>query len=296
MWWKKLIKAILYPHTAVIVALIPVSIAFLVYAMALLESDSVLSIVAYVISAYTLLAFCMKIPSMVFFFKTFRNKNKLVKRLSEDIHFRMNLSLNCSLIINIVYALFQLWLGVVNKTFWFYSLAAYYAVLAVMRTFLLNHTSRYKPGDNVKSEWMRYRICGAIFLVMNLALSLIIFFMVYWNRTFNHSEIVTIAMAAYTFTAMVTAIVNSVKYRKFNSPVYSASKAINLAAACVSMLTLESTMLTTFNDGGITPAANRIMLAVSGAVVSVLIICMSVYMIIRSKKCMKKLNEIKYNV
>ena len=68
------------------------------------------------------------------------------------------------------------------------------------------------------------------------------------NRTFHHHEITTIALAAYTFTSLTFAIINTVKYRKYHSPVYSASKAISLASACVSLLTLESTMLTTFGN------------------------------------------------
>ena len=123
---------------------------------------------------------------------------------------------------------------------------------------------------------------------MNLALALIVFFMVYWNRTFDHHMITAIAMAAYTFTALTTAIINVVKYRKYESPVYSASKAINLAAACVSMLTLESTMLTTFGDGEINV---RLMLGLTGAAVSAFIVMMAVYMIIRANKQLEKMKE-----
>ena len=140
-------------------------------------------------------------------------------------------------------------------------------------------------------ELRKYRVCGVIFLVMNLALALMIFFMVYWNRTFNHHEVTTIAFAAYTFTSFTLAIVNIVKYRKHNSPVYSASKNINLAAACVSMLTLESTMLTTFGDGTMTMATRKIFLGVSGGVISAFIIMMAIYMIVQSTKKIKLLGQ-----
>ena len=142
-------------------------------------------------------------------------------------------------------------------------------------------------------ELRKYRACRVVFLHMNLALALIIFFMVYWNRTFHHHEITTIAMAAYTFTAFVVAIVNMVKYRKYNSPVYSASKAISLAAACVSMLTLEATMLTTFGDDTMDLATRRIMLGVTGGVVSVFIIAMAIYMILQGTKRIMLLNTTK---
>jgi len=126
---------------------------------------------------------------------------------------------------------------------------------------------------------------------MNLALALIIFFMVYWNRTFEHHMITAIAMAAYTFTAFTVAIVNVVKYRKYNSPVFSASKAISLAAALVSMLTLESTMLTTFSDSSMTPAMQKWMLGATGGAISLAIVWIAIYMIVIGTKKLKTIQQ-----
>lgn len=201
----------------------------------------------------------------------------------------MNVSLYGTLIWNTAYALLQLGMGFWHHSFWFYSLAGYYISLAVMRFFLLLYTSRHKAGENMLKELKKYRTCGVVFLVMNLALSLMIFFMVYWNRTFNHHEITTIAMATYTFTAMTFAIINTVRYKKYNSPVYSAAKAISLASACVLMLTLESTMLTTFGDGTMSLSERKIFLGISGGVISAFVIAMAVYMIVKSTKKIKLL-------
>ena len=140
-------------------------------------------------------------------------------------------------------------------------------------------------------ELIRYRTCGWIFLIMNMTLTVIIFFMVYWNRTFEHHEITAITLAAYTFVTFTMAIINLVKYRKYNSPILSAQKAINLAAACVSMLTLESTMLTTFGDGTMDLTAKRIMLGATGTVISIVIIIMAIYMIVQSNKKLKLLKK-----
>ena len=200
------------------------------------------------------------------------------------------MSLYGTLLCNTAYALLQLGMGFRHHTFWFYSLAGYYTSLAVMRFFLVRHTRRHKPGEKMLEELIRYRACGIVFLVMNLTLALMIFFMVYWNRTFHHHEITTIALASYTFTSLTLAIINSVKYRKYNSPVYSASKAISLASACVSMLTLESTMLTTFGNGTMSLTGRRILLGISGSVISVFIIAMAVYMIVQANKKIKLLN------
>lgn len=159
-----------------------------------------------------------------------------------------------------------------------------------MRFFLVRHTRKYAPGERMQAELIKYRTCGWVFLVMNLALSLIIFFMVYWNRTFQHHMITAITMAAYTFTAFTMAIVNVVKYKKYNSPVFSTSKAISFAAACVSMLTLTSTMLTTFNDGTMDALTRKMMLGSVGAAVSGTVVTMAIYMIVQGTKKLKKYN------
>ncbi len=286
---KKLAAALLFPHIAIMIMLLPIATVLLVYSMVFLGTDSWIAIVSYVLAFYTLAVWCLRIPYLIRFFKTFRKENKYVQIWQADTRLRMNVSLYGTLIWNTAYAVFQLGLGFWHRTFWFYSLAGYYIALAAMRFFLVRHTSRHNPGERMRAELAKYRACGIIFLMMNLTLALIIFFMVYWNRTFIHHEITTIALAAYTFTSLTVSIINVFKYRKYNSPVYTASKAISLAAACVSMLTLESTMLTTFGNGTMDLATRRIMLGASGAVISAFIITMAVYMIVQGTKRIKLL-------
>ena len=292
MNWKKLGKSILFPHIAIMLVLLPVAIVFLVYSMIFIGTESIVAYISYVLAFYTLTVWCCKIPKLIRFFKVFKDKNKYARLWQDDARLRVNVSLYGSLLLNTAYAVFQLGLGFYHASFWYYSMAAYYISLVIMRFFLVRHTSRHQPGEKMQEELIKYRNCGIVFLVMNLALSVMIFFMVYWNRTFRHHEITTIAMAAYTFTAFTLAIINVVKYSKYNSPVFSASKAISLAAACVSMLTLESTMLTTFNDGTMDILSRKIMLGASGGVVSVFIVAMAIYMIVQSSKKIKLLKNV----
>jgi len=289
MDWKKIGKALLFPHIAIMILLVPIATVLLVGSMVFIGTESVIAYISYVLAAYTLTVWCFKIPYLIKFFKTFKNENKYARRWQDDTRLRVNVSLYGSLAWNALYGIFQLWLGFYHHTFWFYSLGAYYICLGVMRFFLARHTTKYAPGERMQTELKKYRACGIVFLVMNLALALIIFFMVYWNRTFEHHMITAIAMAAYTFTALTTAIINVIKYRKYNSPVFSASKAISLAAALVSMLTLESTMLTTFGDGTMTVVAQKWMLGATGGAISVLIVATAIYMIVVGTKKLKQL-------
>ena len=289
MNWKKIGKALLFPHIAIMIVLVPVSAVLLVGSMVFVGTETPIAYISYVLSAYTLTVWCMKIPNIIRFFKTFKNENKYARKWQDDTRLRVNVSLYGSFAWNALYGIFQLWLGFYHNTFWFYSLGAYYICLAVVRFYLVRHTGKYAPGENMISELKRYRACGWVFLVMNLALSLIVFFMVYWNRSFEHHMITAIAMAAYTFTAFTLAIINVIKYQKYNSPVFSASKAISLVAALVSMLTLESTMLTTFGDGTMTALQRKWMLGATGGVISAVIIATAIYMIVVGSKKLKTL-------
>jgi hypothetical protein len=287
MDWKKLGKALLFPHVAVMIVLLPVAAVLLVVSMALIGTESVIAYISYVLAAYTLTVWCCKIPYLIRFFKTVKNENRYARMWLEDTRLRVNISLFGSLAWNTLYGLFQMWLGIVHRTFWFGSLGVYYICLAVMRYFLVSHTRRYAPGERMRSELIKYRACGWIFLVMNLALSLIVFFMLYWDRTFAHHMITAIAMAAYTFTTFTTAIVSMVRYKRYNSPVFSAAKAISFAAACVSMLTLTSTMLTTFGDGTMEPLARKMILGSVGVAVILVVVGMAVGMIARGTRRLK---------
>ena len=291
MDWKKLGKALLFPHIAIMILLVPIATVLLVGSMLFIGTEAPIAYISYVLAAYTLTVWCFKIPRIIKYFKTFKDENKYARRWQDDVRLRVNVSLYGSLAWNALYGLFQLWLGFYHHTFWFYSLGAYYICLGVMRFFLARHTTRYAPGERMRDELIKYRACGIVFLPMNLALALIVFFMVYWNRTFEHHMITAIALAAYTFTSMAVAIINFVKYRKYNSPVFSAAKAISLAAALVSMLTLESTMLTTFSDGTMTAVEQKWMLGATGGAISVLIIATAVYMIVVGTKKLKLLES-----
>lgn len=287
MHWKKIGNILLFPPVAVLILLIPITAALLIFSLVFLGTEAIVTYLAYLVSAYTLMVWCFRIPKLIHFFEVFRNDNKYVLRWRNDANLRITVSLCSGLIWNATYGVLQLGLGIYHATFWFYSLAGYYMLLAGMRFFLLRHIRKYRPGEQMQKELIRYRNCGIAFLVMNPTLSLMIFFMVYWNRTFHHHEITTIALAAYTFGSFTIAIINVIRYRKYNSPVYSASKAISLAAACVSMITLESTMLTTFNNGTITLLGRKILLGISGGFISIFIIGMAVVMIVQSNKKLK---------
>ena len=287
---SKLLKIIIYPHIVVVIFLTATSILGMIYSFSIKNAIPFLQYLSYIVSAYTLTIICFRVPRMIKIFKTFKQENKYMQKWFSDVHLRMNVSLYGSLVWNVAFAIFQLVLGFYHKSFWFYSMFAYYVMLGVMRFFLVKHTRKYKANEETVIEVKKSILCGYLLIAMNLALALLVFFMVYFNKTFYHHMITTIALATYTFLTFTFAIINLVKYRKYKSAVYSSAKIISLIAGAVSILTLEATMLTTFGTNE-TPLFSQIMLSLTGAAVIGFAITMASIMILKGNKQLKQIKN-----
>jgi len=84
------------------------------------------------------------------------------------------------------------------------------------------------------------------------------------------------------------AVINLIRYRRFNNPIYSASKIYSLATACVSLFFLQNSMLSVFGDGG---DWQRYMNIGTGAIVFLLIVGAAVFMIWRATKAIASCPE-----
>lgn len=161
----------------------------------------------------------------------------LVERYINETIFRAEVSLYPSLMINLFYAGIKLFSGICYRAVWFGTLAVYYILLAVMRFALLFHV-RKKRKDLIL-ELKIYRLCGMILMVLDWALTGIIVLVVRKNSGFEYPGMLIYAMALYTFYAVITAVRNVIKFRKYGSPVVPVIKVINLTAALVSIVYID---------------------------------------------------------
>ena len=205
-------------------------------------------------------------------------------RYLADVRFRTDVNLYRSIVINALYIVLKLFLGIYYSAWWFVALAVYYALLVAMRLALV--ARRGKEALTVGQEWRRYRVCGIVLLLMNQALMGIVIYMVQYGRGFRYPGYLIYAMAAYSFYAVILSVVQMGKYRRHGSPLLSAAKAINFVAALVSILALETAMLARF--GGDDEAFRVIMTSATGGGVCVVVIGMAIYMIIRAGKSLKQ--------
>ena len=297
---KKIIKKLFFmPLMPVLFISIP-SFALVFYVLAKGEVSPMIAYFSYILSAYAMVITLIKTVEIV---KRIRGGIgthpfarrilgiPLVERYFSEKDFRVEVSLYPSFAINLFYAGIKFISGFLYHSVWFGTLAAYYILLAVMRFSLLRHVRKKgkKTGNRI-AELKICRLCGMILLVLDWALAGIIILVVRKNSGFEYPGMLIYAMAFYTFYAVITAVANVVKFRKHKNPALSVIKVINLTAALVSLLSLETAMLTQF--GAADDASFRqTMSAATGAGVSLLVLAMAVYIIGRTTNQIKKEEE-----
>lgn len=292
--FRKTLNRLIFPAAPVVIVSIPIAATLLVYIFLSENTESPFAYLCYVFSAYSLTITCAKVIKLSrgakSSLKTALSKNRFIHRCLTDAAYKTHISLYFSLGINLIYAGMKLVSGVVFQSVWFGTLGVYYLLLAIMRFLLLYRADSNSFGEKQRSELKKYRVCGIILMIMNIALGGVVALVVHKNEGFVYAGYLIYIMAIYAFYTVITAVRNVIVYRRYNSPVMSAAKVVNLAAALVSLLSLETAMLTQFDKGKNPEAFRQIMTGTTGGAVCLIVFSMSIFMIVKSTR---KLNILK---
>ncbi len=206
-----------------------------------------------------------------------------------DIGYKVRVSLYISLGINVAYAGFKLVSGIIYGAFWFDAFAVYYLLLTVIRFLLLRYMRKPHNRRDLITEFRRYRLCGILMLILNIALTGVVTHMMIQNAAYAYHEIVIIIMATYSFYAVTVSVIDLVRYRKHERPIVSAAKSIRFTAALVSLLSMEASMLAKYSND---EAFRRLVISLTGVGVCLFVMAMSVYMIVRANRVIRKLTMV----
>lgn len=290
MDYKKICKKLLFPPVWLMAVLTVLSAAALTFVFVKGLEESPVAYVTYVLAFYTLSVVCVFcsiiLPKRYKEIKQRIYQSPLGNRYMTDAAFRTRVSLNSSLAINLLYVGVNVLSYVLYKSAWFIVLAVYYGILAVMRFLLLRYERKNGIGNDRTAELRSVTVCALILLTLNFVLSGAVLMILYQNKGFEYHGMLIYVMAAYTFYITTHAIIGLVKYRRLGSPVMTMAKVISLSAALVSMLSLETAMFSQFGQD-MAAENQRLMIALTGAGVSVIVVTMSVYVIVKSVKELK---------
>ncbi len=164
--------------------------------------------------------------------------------LRKDARIRDRALLYVSLAVSCGYACLNAVGGVTLRSPWLGTLAFYYIMLSLLR---FNLMRGYKQGDRA-GKWKRYRRTAVLMLFLTIALFGIFCMTIYSGHIITYPGYLIYAVAAYTFYAVISAVRNVVVCRRYDDPILSASKALKLTAAVISVYSLQSAMIPAFGD------------------------------------------------
>ena len=243
------------------------------------------------IAVYVLAAALMT-ASCVFLYHDLRNsainkiivsikKNPFGERFLDDHAFRTILTTLPAFLINVAYTVYNGVIGIMNQSAWFITMAVYYSLLGIMRYRAVSTGRRIARLEDKqlirKKELSVIKMDGILLLVLNLALSGAVLLTIAQDTAKRYSEIMVISIAAYTFYKITMALINMIKVRKTQSPILITIRNIGVADALVSMLTLQATMLASFQDKS--SLNSNQMNAITGLAVCILIAILGINMI-----------------
>lgn len=149
-----------------------------------------------------------------------------------------------SLVLNAAYAFGNCIIGFLSHSWWFITVGAYYTVLAITR-FSVLQVKRKANGD-YDTELFARRITGILLVVLSFCIVGVNVLSAIKDRGTAFHEIVMITIATYTFTKITISIIGMVKAKHSASPALRTLRNISLADACVSVYTMQRSMLVSF--------------------------------------------------
>ncbi len=275
-----LLERLLHPPKWVLLTLPPIVFAALTYVL-FKGKNSMPAYMIYCMSAYCLTIWILPLPRL------FRKvKETMMRRLTGtvfggkyigDLAFRGSVSIYQGMMVNFFYVVFRILVGIRYASVWFLTIAIYYLLLGIMRLSLaLSYRNR-----NMKSELRCYRRTAWLLFLLNIPMGGMIVLMVLTDSGYSYPGYVIYLSALYTFYTIILAVVNLVTFRRLGSPVLSAAKVLNFVAALMSLLGLQTAMISQFSTEG--EAFRRRMNAITGGGVWFSVILIAVYMLLRSR-------------
>lgn len=196
-----------------------------------------------------------------------------------------------SLAVNFVYALSNCIVGFLSHSWWFIAVGTYYAVLTMTRFSVLQ--IQRKADGNYETELFARRITGILLVVLSVCIVGVNILAAVKERGSVFHEIIMITIATYTFTKITIAIIGMVKAKHTASPVLKTLRNISLADACVSVYSMQRSMLQSFP--GMEAAEILILNIFTGTAVWIVVLFLGINLIGGKKVDMAKSKIVEVN-
>ena len=294
--WKKMLNPPTYIKALTfIVTILSATLSLIIVSLGF--ENGALSIISYILFgiagvslAYSVYLIIPLFPKMKSGIIRWLEKREFTRLLLRNFGFRTVIFSIGSFSMSLLFSGFNAYMGIKNRSIWYGALAAFYIALALLRGGVLLYHKR-KKGNEQNDEYNKikvYKNSGIITLILNVALSSAIAQMIFSSAHFTYMGLTIFAYAAYAFYKITMSIIALIKAHKQEDLTVRAVREINLVDALVSILALQTALLTTFSEGNTNISLFN---TLTGIVVSALSISIGIYMIVSANKKMKELKK-----
>ena len=297
--WKKILNPPTWAKILTfIVTVISATLSLVIVALGF--ENSALAIVAYILFgiagvslAYSVYLIIPLFPKMKTGITAWMESHEFTYLILRNFGFRTVIFAIGSFAMSLLFSGFNAYMGIANRSIWYGALAAFYIALAFIRGGVLTYHSKKigKQKDTQNDEYVKakvYRNSGIITLILNIALSAAIAQMIFSGAHFTYIGWTIFAYAAYAFYKITMSIISFIRAHKQTDLTVRAIRNINLVDALVSILALQTALLTMFSEEGVNIS---MMNTLTGIAVSVISISIGIYMIVSANKKMKELQK-----
>ena len=181
---------------------------------------------------------------------------------------------------NLLYAMYNCLLGILNLSFWFIAMCALYGIFATMRfSAVLCHRRKHRL-PSADTEIFVMKLSGILLTVLSFVLAAINYISLSQNLATKYDKVIMISIAAYTFYKITITIIRAVKQRENPSLLLKTILNISLGEVAVSLLSLQRSMLVSFGETEDKTA--HLMNFITGTAVFLFELGLGIFMIIKS--------------
>ena len=181
------------------------------------------------------------------------SSNRYVARVQTDQRLRTVLFTVPGTMSNVIFAMFNGFVGIYSRSAWFGVLGAYYILLSIMRIIAVDQERQLASIDEPERRWGRecdvYRRSSILLVLMAVVLVGMVVLLELAQGGKEYPGLTIYVAAAFTFYKIVKSTINVIKVRKKNSPLLAAIRRIGHVDAWVSILTLQTAMFAAFGQG-----------------------------------------------
>ena len=294
-WARKLLQKLLHPPGWVLIFVPLLSFAALAAVFIRQCPENILVYLIYSLSAYSLTIWLAALLGLTKRAKSAMMGSKLMRKAAaspimgryfKDLAFRGSISIYQGIAVNLFYVAFRIMAAIRYASVWFLSMAVYYLVLGGLRAYLIVYYRRRTP----ELERRCYHTTAWFLFLLNIPMGGMIVLMVRTDSGFSYPGYVIYLSALYTFYTMITSAINLIRFRRLGSPILSAAKVLHFVAAMMSILGLQTAMISRFSENG--EDYRRMMNAITGGFVYGIVILIAIYMLLHGRYLRKKVESV----